>query len=200
MSKEIRTITNSRGERASTDGRDWWLGEADADETTRKANALQPIGTLFPVDTAQEEEARRLRSVFISCLRKAAPHIQPESDAERAAFRKAWDDACGFGGKRPVKRAGVPVFDGKLQLVGTADAVFAGGDGADATYCYFQGGYPYAGAMNALVRMLWQGLPFGTNDDPCGCYTQRDLSCALLAVVHRHETDWWREYARDMPF
>ena len=199
-SKTIKTFANIRGERASTDGCRWWLGGADEDETSRTVNALQPVGTLFPIDSNDALCVHRTRAIFIDGLRKSTPSVKPTNDAERDCFRRTWDAAVAFNATHHPWRAGVPVFDGKLGVIGVADAIFKGDQGNDVTYCHLSANFKYGGAINALVRLLWAGVPFSADEDPYGFYTQKDLACALLALVYRHESDWWREHAKDMPF
>jgi len=187
----IRTYHNSRNEAASTDGTRWWIGTA-TDERSIALGELQPVSTLFPETDGGICHATvvKARAVFISALRRSAPTVAPSDDAERAVLRKAWDDAVKFAGSRDVFSVGVPVFDGKRLLVGTADALCNDAKG-EFTYCYAPDGYRWAGETNAVVRMLHRGLPIDAEDDPFGAYTMRELSRALLAVVTRDQTEWY---------
>lgn len=192
----MKTYRNSRNETATTDGARWWSG-SDTDETTVALNALQPVSTLFPGVDASVTKAR---AVFISCLRKAAPNVTPSSDAEREIFRKAWDDASSFSEGRVVVAAGRPLFDCKLMLVGTADAIVLGEDGICYTYCYSPEGYEWAGETNAIASILWRGLPVACEDDPHGHYTVCNLARAIQAIVTRHDTAWYLDNAMNTPF
>ena len=198
----IKTFHNTRGETASTDGKRWWSG-ADSDEATIAINALQPISALFH---AQEDlqvaqgVVQKARAVFISALRKAAPNVTPADDMERAILRKAWDDATSFAEERTIHAAGVPVFDCKMLVVGSADAVVKSDDGTLYTYCYFPAGAQWRGETNALVRLLFRGFPIDATDDPRGCYTLAELARGVTALAYRHETEWYAECQRNMPF
>lgn len=187
----IRIYHNSRNEAASTDGARWWYGTA-TDERSIALGELQPVSTLFPETDGGigHETVAKARAVFMSALRKSAPTVSPSDDAERAVLRKAWDDAVKFAESRDVFGVGVPVFDGKTLLVGTADALCKDAKG-EFTYCYAPDGYRWVGEMNAVVRMLQRGLPIDAEDDLHGVYTLRELSRALLAVVNRDNTEWY---------
>ena len=188
----IRTYKNDRGMTASTDGTRWWAG-ADADEATISIGELQPVSTLFPAVNGGVSSATvaKARAVFISALRKAAPTVAPSDDVERAILRMAWDDAVKFAESNEVLGVGVPVFDTKMLLVGTADALCKDERGAVYSYCYAPDGFAYGGEVNAVVRMLQRGFPIDAEDDPHGTYTLRELSRALLAVVNRDNTEWY---------
>lgn len=188
----IHTYKNDRGMTASTDGTRWWAG-AEADEASISIGELQPVSTLFSdmdggVSCATVAKAR---AVFISALRKAAPTVAPSDDVERAVLRAAWDDAVKFAESHEVFGFGVPVFDTKMLLVGTADALFKDERGTMYSYCYAPDGFAYGGEVNAVVRMLQRGFPIDAEDDPHGTYTLRELSRALLAVVNRDNTEWY---------
>ncbi len=187
----IRIYHNSRYEAASTDGARWWIGTA-TDERSIALGELQPVSTLFPETDGGicHATVAKARAVFMSALRKSAPTVAPSDDAERAVLRKAWDDAVKFAESRDVLGVGVPVFDGKMLLVGTADALCKDAKG-EFTYCYAPEGYRWAGEVNAVVRMLQRGFPIDAEDDPHGAYTLRELSRALLAVVNRDSSEWY---------
>lgn len=188
----IHTYKNDRGMTASTDGTRWWAG-AEADEASISIGELQPISTLFPdpKDGIRFSTVAKARCAFISALRKAAPTVAPIDDVERATLRAAWDDAVKFAESHEVLGVGVPVFDTKMLLVGTADALFKDERGAVYSYCYSPDGFEYGGEVNAVVRMLQRGFPIDAEDDPHGTYTLRELSRALLAVVNRDNTEWY---------
>lgn len=188
----IRIYHNSRNEAASTDGARWWIGTA-TDERSIALGELQPVSTLFPETDGGicHATVAKARAVFMSALRKSAPTVAPSDDAERAVLRKAWDDAMKFAESRDVFSVGVPVFDGKVLLVGTADALCEDERGAVYSYCYAPDGFAYGGEVNAAVRMLQRGLPIDAEDDPHGTYTLRELSRALLAVINRDNTEWY---------
>ena len=197
----IRTYKNDRGMAASTDGTRWWAG-AEADEASISIGELQPVSTLFPdadggVSCATVAKAR---AVFISALRKIAPTVTPNDDVERTYLRIAWDDAVKFAESHMVFGVGVPVFDTKMLLVGTADALFKDERGDVYSYCYAPQGFAYRGEVNAVVRMLQRGLPVYAEDDPHGTYTMRELSRALIAIVTRDSSDWYREKMSCQPF
>lgn len=195
-----KTFYNSRNEAASTDGARWWSGTA-TDERSIALGELQPVSTLFP-ETGEgivHATVAKARAVFMSALRKSAPTVAPSDDAERAVLRKAWDDAVKFAESHDIFSVGVPVFDGKMLLIGTADALCKDAKG-EFTYCYAPDGYRWAGETNAVVRMLHQGLPIDAEDDPHGTYSVRELSRALLAVVTRDSSDWYREKMSCQPF
>jgi len=186
----IRIYHNSRNEAASTDGARWWIGTA-TDERSIALGELQPVSTLFPETDGGicHATVAKARAVFMSALRRSAPTVAPSDDAERAILRAAWDDATKYAESHDVFGVGVPVFDGKMLLVGTADALCNDAKG-EFTYCYAPDGYRWAGEMNAVVRMLHRGLPIDAEDDPHGTYTLRELSRALLAVINRDNTEW----------
>lgn len=188
----IRTYKNDRGMTASTDGARWWAG-ADADEASISIGELQPVSTLFPSagGSMNHTTAAKARAVFISALRKAAPTVEPSDDVERAILRMAWDDAVKFAESHEVLGVGVPVFDTKMLLVGTADALCKDERGTIYSYCYAPDSFAYGGEVNAVVRMLQRGFPIDAEDDPHGTYTLRELSRALLAVVNRDNTEWY---------
>lgn len=197
----IRTYHNSRNEAASTDGTRWWSGTA-TDERSIALGELQPVSTLFPgVDGGIcHATVAKARAVFISALRKSAPTVAPSDDAERAVLHKAWDDATKFAALQNVFDVGVPVFDTKMLLVGTADALCKDERGAIYSYSYAPDGYRWAGEVNAVVRMLQRGLPVYAEDDPFGTYSMRELSRALIAIVTRDSSDWYREKMSCQPF
>ena len=188
----IHTYKNDRGMTASTDGTRWWAG-ADADEASISIGELQPISTLFPEpkDGIGFATVAKARCAFTSALRKTAPTVTPSDDVERAILRAAWDEAVKFAENHDVFSVGVPVFDTKMLLVGTADALFKDERGAMYSYCYAPDGFAYGGEVNAVVRMLQRGFPIDAEDDPHGTYTLRELSRALLAVVNRDNTEWY---------
>lgn len=188
----IHTYKNDRGMTASTDGTRWWAG-AEADEASISIGELQPISTLFPEpkEGVGFASVAKARCAFISALRKTAPTVAPSDDVERAILRAAWDDAVKFAESHMVFSVGVPVFDTKMLLVGTADALFKDERGAVYSYCYAPEGFAYGGEVNAVVRMLQRGFPIDAEDDPHGTYTLRELSRALLAVVNRDNTEWY---------
>ena len=188
----IHTYKNDRGMTASTDGTRWWAG-ADADEASISIGELQPISTLFPEpkDGIGFATVAKARCAFTSALRKTAPTVTPSDDVERAILRVAWDEAVKFAENHDVFSVGVPVFDTKMLLVGTADALFKDERGAMYSYCYAPDGFAYGGEVNAVVRMLQRGFPIDAEDDPHGTYTLRELSRALLAVVNRDNTEWY---------
>ena len=197
----IRTYKNDRGMMASTDGTRWWAGE-EADEASISIGELQPVSTLFPsVDGSMNNTTvAKARAVFISALRKAAPTVAPSDDVERAILRAAWDDAVKYAALTDIVGVGVPVFDTKMLLVGTADALWKDSQGIVHSYCYAPEGFAYDGEINAVVRMLHQGLPINAEDDPHGTYTMRELSRALIAIVMRDSSDWYRERMSCHPF
>ena len=188
----IHTYKNDRGMTASTDGTRWWAS-AEADEASISIGELQPVSTLFPsVDGSMNNTTvAKARAVFISALRKTAPTVAPSDDVERAILRMAWDDAVKFAESHEVFSVGVPIFDTKMLLVGTADALFKDERGAMYSYCYAPDGFAYCGEVNAVARMLQRGFPIDAEDDPHGTYTLRELSRALLAVVNRDNTEWY---------
>ena len=188
----IRTYKNERGMTASTDGTRWWAG-AEADDASISIGELQPISTLFPEpkDGIGFAAVAKARCAFISALRKTAPTVAPSDDVERAILRAAWDDAVKFAEAHEVHSVGVPVFDTKMLLVGTADALCKDMWGVTYSYCYAPEGFAYGGEVNAVVRMLQRGFPIDAEDDPHGTYTLRELSRALLAVVNRDNTEWY---------
>lgn len=188
----IHTYKNDRGMTASTDGTRWWAG-AEADEASISIGELQPISTLFPEpkEGVGFASVAKARCAFISALRKTAPTVAPSDDVERAILRAAWDDAVKFAESHMVFSVGVPVFDTKILLVGTADALFKDERGAVYSYCYAPEGFAYGGEVNAVVRMLQRGFPIDAEDDLHGTYTLRELSRALLAVVNRDNTEWY---------
>lgn len=188
----IHTYKNDRGMTASTDGTRWWAG-ADADEASITIGELQPVSTLFTIVDGGVSDATvaKARAVFISALRKAAPTVAPSDDVERAILRAAWDDAVKFTESHEVFRVGVPLFDTKMLLVGTADALCKDMWGVTYSYCYAPDGFAYGGEVNAVVRMLQRGFPIDTQDDLHGTYTLRELSRALLAVINRDNTEWY---------
>jgi hypothetical protein len=188
----IRTYKNDRGMTASTDGTRWWAG-AETDEASISIGELQPVSTLFSdVDGGVScATVAKARAVFISALRKTAPTVAPNDDVERTYLRIAWDDAVKFAESHMVFGVGVPVFDTKMLLVGTADALCKDMWGTTYSYCYAPEGFAYRGEVNAVVRMLQRGFPIDAEDDPLGTYTLRELSRALLAVVNRDNTEWY---------
>lgn len=188
----IHTYKNDRGMTASTDGTRWWAG-AEADEASISIGELQPISTLFPEpkEGVGFASVAKARCAFISALRKTAPTVAPSDDVERAILRAAWDDAVKFAESHDVFSVGVPVFDTKMLLVGTVDALCKDERGAMYSYCYAPDGFAYGGEVNAVVRMLQRGFPIDAEDDPHGTYTLRELSRALLAVVNRDNTEWY---------
>lgn len=197
----IHTYRNDRGMAASTDGTRWWSG-AEADEASISIGELQPISTLFPEpkDGIGFATVAKARCAFISALRKTAPTVTPSDDAERAILRAAWDDATKYAESHDVFSVGVPVFDTKMLLVGTADALGKDERGAIYSYCYAPEGFAYKGEVNAVVRMLQRGFPVYAEDDPHGTYTMREFSRALIAIVTRDSSDWYREKMSCQPF
>jgi hypothetical protein len=165
----------------------------EADEASISIGELQPISTLFPEpkDGIGFSTVAKARCAFMSALRKTAPIVAPSDDVERAILRVAWDDAVKFAESHMVFSVGVPVFDTKMLLVGTADALCKDMLGVTYSYCYAPEGFAYGGEVNAIVRMLQRGFPIGAEDDPHGTYTLRELSRALLAVVNRDNTEWY---------
>ena len=156
----IRTYHNNRNEAASTDGRIWWRGTS-TDATTIALEELQPVSALLPANAnIPQATVAKARAVFISALRKVAPTVAPDDDAERAILHKAWDDATAFAASHMVIAIGKPVFDHHLCVVGTADAVCSAQNqsqsSADAapsasiSFCYAPDGYEFAGELNAL--------------------------------------------------
>lgn len=192
----LKTFRNSRNETASTDGVRWWSG-LDADETSIALNLLQPASELFP---DPDLIAPKARSVFISALRQSAPSVSPADDAERAIFRKAWDDATEFTAAHRVVKTGVPVFDCKLGVVGTADAIVEDEAGAAYSYVYSPEGWEWGGEMNVLARMLYAGFPIRCTDDRFGCFTLRNLSRAVMALLIRDRTPWYAAHMAELPF
>lgn len=188
----IHTYKNDRGMTASTDGTRWWAG-AEADEASISIGELQPISTLFPEpkEGVGFASVAKARCAFISALRKTAPTVAPSDDVERAILRAAWDDAVKFAESHKVFGIGVPVFDTKMLLVGTADALCKDERGTVYSYCYAPDGFAYGGEVNAVVRMIQRGFPIDAEDDLHGTYTLRELSRALLAVVNRDNTEWY---------
>lgn len=187
----IHTYKNDRGMTASTDGTRWWAG-AEADVESIAIGELQPVSALFPEPVGIGfATVAKARCAFMSALRKAAPTVVPDNDAERAILRTAWDDAAKFAESHEVLGVGVPVFDTKMLLVGTADALCKDERGTVYSYCYAPDGFAYGGEVNAVVRMLQRGFPIDAEDDPHGTYTLRELSRALLAVVNRDNTEWY---------
>lgn len=198
----MKTFKNNRGETASTDGKRWWIG-MDSDEATIAINALQPISALFPAQEGLQVAqgvVQKSRAVFISALREAAPNVTPVDDAERAILRQAWDNATAFAESHTIHAAGVPVFDCKMLVVGTADAVVKSDCGTLYTCCYFPAGAQWHGETNALVRLLFRGFPIDATDDPHGFYTLAELARGVTALAYRHETEWYAERQRNMPF
>lgn len=196
-----KTFYNSRNEAASTDGARWWIGTA-TDERSIALGELQPVSTLFPETDGGVCHATvvKARAVFMSALRRSAPTVAPSDDAERAILRKAWDDATEFAALQNVFDVGVPVFDAKLLLVGTADALCKDERGVVYSYCYAPDGFAYKGEVNAVVRMLQRGFPVYAEDDPFGTYSMCELSRALIAIVTRDSSDWYREKMSCQPF
>lgn len=192
----LKTFHNTRNEAASTDGARWWSG-SDTDETSIALNRLQPASELFPDPNPIVAKAR---SVFISALRQIAPAVEPQDDAERVVFRKAWDDAVAFAAAHRVVRTGVPVFDCKLEVVGTADAIVEDEAGAAYSYVYSPDGWEWGGEMNALARMLYAGFPIPCADDGFGCFTLRNLSRAVTALLIRDRTPWYAKHMAELPF
>lgn len=192
----FKIFYNSRNEAACTDGARWWAG-TDSDETTIKLRAMQPASELFP---NPDPIVPKARSVFISALRRTAPAVSPGSDAERAVFHKAWDDATAFAAAHCVVRTGIPVFDHALGVIGTADAIVAADAGAEHPYVYVPDGWEYGGEMNALTQILFCGFPIDCADDPFGRYTLRNLSRAIMALLIRDRTPWYVKHMEQMPF
>lgn len=196
----IKTFHNTRGETASTDGKRWWSG-ADSDEATIVLNELQPVSELFQCPPEDLATVVKARSVFISALRKTAPTVKPDNYLENAVLRDAWDDATDFASSHDIIAAGQPVFDCKQMLVGTADAIVRTEDGVhNYTYCYAPNGYRWRGEMNAVVRILSNGLPIDCCDDPFGTYTLRELARAISAVATSRETSWYVNHRACQPF
>lgn len=197
----IRTYKNNRGMAASTDGTRWWAG-AEADAASISIGELQPISTLFlePKEGIGFATVAKARCAFISALRKTAPSVAPSDNAERAILRAAWDDAMKYAESHDVFGVGVPVFDTKMLLVGTADVLWKDAQGIVRSYCYAPDGFAYKGEVNAVVWMLQRGLPVYAEDDPHGTYTMRELSRALIAIVTRDSSDWYRERMSCQPF
>ncbi|MBQ4200607.1 MAG: hypothetical protein II649_12115 [Kiritimatiellae bacterium] len=199
-----RIFYNNRNEAASTDGTRWWSG-TDADETSISFGLLQPVSALFPpprpgaAGAIPDSSVVKARTVFIAALRKSAPAVAPGDDAERAILRKAWDDATAFAAEHKVLASAVPVFDAKLGVVGTADALVAGSDGATYPCCYAPQNYEWREELNVVTHVLHAGLPLDCADDPFGRWKLRAVGRALLALVMRNETPWavakWKEAA-----
>lgn len=193
----IRTYRNNRNETASTDGARWWSG-SDTDEATIVLHELQPISALLPESTeptaVTAELAAKARKVFISALRQSAPSVSPADDAERAIFRKAWDDATAFAATHDIIATGQPVFDCGLMVVGTADAIVRETNGTAYSFCYAPDGYGFAGETNALVNILHGGYPIPCADDSHGRYSLRELSRAIMALLIRDRTPWYAKH------
>lgn len=187
----IKVYHNSRNEAASTDGRIWWRGTA-TDATTIALEELQPVSALLPADAnIPQATVAKARAVFISALRKVAPTVAPDDDAERAILRKAWDDATAFAASHMVIAIGKPVFDHHLCVVGAADAVCDTSEGMGSfTYCYAPDGYEFVRELNALVRILHDGLPNAPLKCPCGLYDLHDHCRAITLLVLRDQTEW----------
>lgn len=200
----MKTYRNSRNETASTDGLRWWKGD-DPDDTSIALNLLQPVSALLPEPPEQTaymscELAAKARKVFISALRQSAPSVTPADDAERAIFRKAWDAATEFAAAHDIIATGQPVFDCRLMVVGTADAIVRATDGAAYSFCYAPDGYEWAGETNALVNILHGGYPVPCADDAHGRYTLREFSHAIMALLIREQSPWFVEYVKSLPF
>lgn len=205
-----KTFYNSRNEAASTDGRIWWRGTA-TDAASIALEELQPVSALLPANAnIPQATVAKARAVFISALRKVAPTVEPSDDAERAILRKAWDDATAFSASHMVIGVGKPVFDHHLCVVGTADAVCnaqnlnqSSADAAPSasiSFCYAPDGYEFAGELNALVRVLHNGLRDTPNECPCGFYDIHAYCRAVAALVMRDQTEWHRRKMEELPF
>lgn len=206
----IKVYHNSRNEAASTDGRIWWRGTA-TDATTIALEELQPVSALLPADAnIPQATVAKARAVFISALRKVAPTVAPDDDAERSILRKTWDDATAFAASHMVIAIGKPVFDHHLCVVGAADAVCSAQNqnqsSADAApsasipFCYAPDGYEFAGELNALTRILYNGLQNAPTECPCGFYGIHAYSRAVAALVMRDQTEWHRRKMEELPF
>lgn len=194
----IKVYHNSRNEAASTDGRIWWRGTA-TDATTIALEELQPVSALLPANAnIPQATVAKARAVFISALRKVAPTVAPDDDAERAILRKAWDDATTFAASRMVIGVGKPVFDHHLCVVGAADAV-CDSDIGSVTYCYAPDGYEFAGELNALTRILYNGLQNAPTECPFGHYDIHAYCRSVVALVMRDQTEWHRRKMEDLP-
>ena len=158
------------------------------------------MSALLPADAnIPQATVAKARAVFISALRKSAPTVAPDDDAERAILRKAWDDATAFAASRFVIAVGKPVFDHHLCVVGAADAV-CGSDIGSATYCYAPDGYEFAGELNALTRILYNGLPNTPTECPFGHYDIHAYCRAVAALVMRDQTEWHKRKMDGLPF
>lgn len=199
----LKTFRNSRNETASTDGARWWSGN-DTDEATIVLHELQPISALLPESpeptAVTAELVAKARKVFISALRQSAPSVSPADDAERAIFRKAWDDATAFASAHDIIATGQPVFDCGLMVVGTADAIVRATDGTAYSYCYSPECYEWAGETNALVNILHGGYPIPCADDSHGRYSLREFSHAIMALLIRDRTPWYAKHMSELPF
>ena len=202
----IKVYHNNRNEAASTDGRIWWRGTA-TDATTIAMEELQPVSALLPANAnIPQVTVAKARAVFISSLRKTAPKVEPSDDAERAILRKAWDDAQAFAEVHHILAIGKPVFDHHLCVVGTADVVYAPDQGSAAaapsaaiTYCHSPSGYEFAQELNALVRILHDGLQAALPTCPFGDYSLHAYSRAVTMLVLRDQTAWHRRKMDELP-
>lgn len=199
----IKTFHNTRNETASTDCRIWWRGTS-TDATSIALEELQPASALLPQpahasNAIAQATVAKARAVFISALRKTAPTVAPDDDAERAVLRKAWDDATEFALSHKVISIGQPVFDAHLMVVGTADAVFEPETSGSITYCYAPDGCEFVRELNALVRILHDGLPNAPTECPCGLYDLRSYCRAVTALVLRDQTEWHKRKMDDLP-
>lgn len=196
----IKVYHNNRNEAASTDGRIWWRGTS-TDATTIALEELQPVSALLPANAnIPQATVAKARAVFISALRKTAPTVAPDDDAERAILRKAWDDATAFSATHRIVAIGKPVFDHHLCVVGTADAVYDTPEGMGSfTYCYAPDGYEFAGELNALTRILCNGLQNAPTECPFGHYGIHAYCRAVAALVMRDQTEWHQRKMDELP-
>jgi len=201
----IKVYHNSRNEAASTDGRIWWRGTA-TDAASIALEELQPVSALLPADAnIPQATVAKARAVFISALRKAAPTVAPSDDAERTILRKAWDDAQAFAASHMVIAIGKPVFDHHLCVVGTADVVYdprsaAAAPSAAISFCYAPDGYEFAGELNALTRIFYNGLPNTPTECPFGHYDTHAYCRAVTLLVLRDQTEWHKRKMDELPF
>jgi hypothetical protein len=122
-----------------------------------------------------------------------------------AALAAKWDDAQAFAVSHMVIAIGKPVFDHHLCVVGTADVVYdprsaAAAPSAAISFCYAPDGYEFAGELNALTRILYNGLPNTPTECPFGHYDIHAYCHAVALLVLRDQTEWHRRKMDELPF